>query len=155
MPSFSVSIGLDPGPRRTAWAVSTKSKGQCYMDAWGVVDSTPQAISQVLQEHQDASPLVVVEQIFITPGGNNNAIRDTCQVGGGIAWLAEMMDLKVLLVTSTKWRRLLCFSHRGQTTPGDKDVAIALNAIYGKTLPHRSNTHLRDALGIATYGNLS
>lgn len=149
-----LSIGFDPGPRRTAWAVSSMVKSQCHFHSWGVVDSTPACISVILDTWRDANPLVVVEQIFITPGGNNNAIRDTCQVGGGIAWVAELMGLDVMLTTSTKWRRLLCFGHKGQATPGDKDVAVAVHTIYGNALPRRSNTHLRDALGVSTFGLL-
>lgn len=147
-----LSIGFDPGPRRTAWAVASMVGNKWYFDRWGAIDSTPEAVRDVLESWHDASPLVVVEQIFITPGGNNNAIRDTCQVAGGISWVAEMLGFDVMLTTSTKWRKGICGGYtNGRGTPGDKDVAKMLALFYGQSLPHRSNTHLRDALGIATY----
>lgn len=152
-------IGFDPGPRRTAWAIASTWRNAHSFEDWGVVDSTPADINDLLQSFcmtdPTMEPIVVVEQIFITPHGNHNAIRDTCQVAGGIAWAAETLGLKVTLATSTKWRRVVCFGHKGQATPGDKEVAIALHTIYGKSLPKKSNDHLRDALGVATYGNLN
>lgn len=153
-----LSIGFDPGPQRTAWAVSSHDDRHVSFVDWGMISTDPWEVQKkvaqlsALQMGQTKT-LFVIEQIFITPGMNNNTIRDTCEAAGAIRWLVQMAGWAPVAVTSTKWRRAICRDYlKNRGTPGDKEVAKMLALYYGKSLPHRSNNHLRDALGIATYG---
>lgn len=153
-----LSIGFDPGPQRTAWAVCTEEEGALTFVDWGMVTTNHSEIGKVVGRLSSLrmgqqKTLYVVEQVFIVPGMNNNTIRDTCEAAGAIRWVIQMSGAEPIAATSAKWRRTICKHFlKSRGTPSDKDVAKILALYYGKGLPHRSNTHLRDALGIATFG---
>lgn len=146
--TFSV-LGVDPGPDRSAVSiVQFPRTGRPVVVRWMMVPSNPKHLGAVLEEPVD---LVVVERIVLIHGKTSNAIRDTCEISGAIAWLAVLAGHKVTTPTASEWRRKLCGRRSSRGTPGDHAVTETLGAWLDHMPP---NVHLRDATGIALYGGL-
>ena len=148
-PTHALVLGIDPGPQKTAAAliaVPRKQTGPNILVTWQYTHSDPRHIKAILERQVD---MVVVEQVYLLPGRTSNALRDTCEVGGGIAWLAELLGHNVLKLGVAQWRKRLL---GGRGVGNDKMVQLALDAHF-PDLP-KSNVHLRDALGIALAGSL-
>lgn len=151
-PPRLLTLGFDPGPTRTAWALVSMVLPRPIFHDGGVVPSDRNELRTVFQRQPNWLALVSIEtvmfsfadqstsQIILTSG-----VQDRIET---IAWY-ERGDVPVERVTARSWRKLLI----GKATPSDAEIAHVIKSRVD-ALPTRTNNHVRDAIGAAIGGAL-
>jgi Holliday junction resolvasome RuvABC endonuclease subunit len=146
-----VILGIDPGPTSCGWAiVETRGGGggvpsTCRFVAGGKREPAVDLLWPMMR----STHVVAIERPRGYGAGDGQAVRmgplmDTSYVAGMCFALAWMEDRQVIEMRAADWRRMIC----GKGAASDAAVKTSVEKLVAG-MPKRSNTHLRDAVGIA------
>lgn len=150
MSAFYV-IGVDPGPKKCGWAVIWYERSAASTARYvtgGMVESHVNAFATTLFG-ANANAVVAVE----TPSGyvhehaRGAQLLATARVAGELVGVAKANGRHVIELSPETWRRALT----GKTTASDATIKRAVG-FHVTEMPKRSNSHTRDAIGVAIVG---
>lgn len=149
-PAAAMSLGIDPGPKSSGWALIDFSIPSAPVWFDGGNTERLDALFELLRQRGLAQlvRLVAVEQ----PRGRVQPERATQVLataweGGRALGFAEALGFRVVAVGAHEWRQALVGNSRAGDDV-DAKVKQALRSLV-RHFPERSNVHVRDAAGAA------
>lgn len=155
------TLGWDPGSRRVGWALlDVPDRGPAVHIRSGLLDLQEQDVlfspgSPLLTMREDGVLHVAVEQVRQVVEREGFSISMAAElakserVGGLIVGAARILGMQWSEPSAPAWRQSLC----GQRQASDGLIKTIMEArVHG--LPVRTNSHQRDAMGVAIYAGI-
>lgn len=146
-------LAFDPGPKRTGWGFlkATGPMTRPHFLAGGMVASDNRTLGALIErctlpEQWHLSVAIELPGRYLYNAARAAPLFDTSGVGHAIEAICDERSLPRISLIPQAWRRRLCAGSRG--LPGDAQVKTTL-AMLVTGLPKRTNSHVRDALGLA------
>jgi Holliday junction resolvasome RuvABC endonuclease subunit len=141
-------IAFDPGPTTCGLAVVQRTRGSARFISASNIPSTQAAVREALATSGASIVAVETPSGFIHQHARGAQLLATARIAGMIVGQAAALGLATLEMSAQDWRRPFCGGgHRG--VPGDAAVKAAIR-VFVTDVPKRTNTHVRDAIALAT-----
>lgn len=146
-------VGFNPGPTKSGWCVAELAladRGMVRFIRGGQCRSIHEEFCRIIEAARPGPlhPLLLVgveqPEGFIHQHARGAQLLETARVAGEIAGLARLSGYRVAQLPAGKWRHALA----GKNNASDALVARAC-AMFVRGMPKKSNSHVRDALGLA------
>lgn len=143
-----IVLGLDPGPRRSGWALLERDPAK--PPRW--IDGGWHPIEEVLGVQLRRASLVAVEWLArgLFERVRHDALVETARVEGGVEWYLRKVGVKYTKLTAGQWRGDVVGNASASTPEISAALRLRVRGIPSPpVLTAESLEHSLDALGVA------